>query len=166
MSIERAHLLESKGRRHRQPPPSWYLLSWRGLRSSALTPESFGLSNPETTPTQFQPPPRRDRNVRPHHRGQDRPDSMMLVRADPRQPQTPFVPIGLERSAAFCWYIALRDRVAIVRHFIPVEMSWLACRTTLRRLSCKSSLSNRRLSEQRPLNLFQRTLVPSLATPC
>jgi hypothetical protein len=35
-------------------------LSWRGLRSSALTPESLGSSNPETTPTQFQPPPRRD----------------------------------------------------------------------------------------------------------
>ena len=46
--------------RRPQPPPSWYLWSWRGLHSSAPTPESLGLRNPETTPTQFQPPPRRD----------------------------------------------------------------------------------------------------------
>jgi hypothetical protein len=32
----------------------------RASRSSPPTPESFGLSNPETTPIQFQPPPRRD----------------------------------------------------------------------------------------------------------
>jgi hypothetical protein len=32
----------------------------RASRSRAPTPESFGLSNPETTPTQSKPPPRRD----------------------------------------------------------------------------------------------------------
>ena len=53
--------------RRPQPPPSWYLSSWRGLRSSAPTPESFGLSNPETTPTQFQPPPRGGRPSFPDH---------------------------------------------------------------------------------------------------
>ena len=36
-----------------QPPPSWYPSSWRGLLSSGPTLESFGFSNPETTPTNF-----------------------------------------------------------------------------------------------------------------
>src|SRR5208337_4437698 len=35
------------------------VMAW-SPHSSASTPESFGLGNPETTPTQFQPPPRRD----------------------------------------------------------------------------------------------------------
>ena len=42
--------------RRRQPPPWWYHSSWRGLRSSAPTPESFGLNDPETTPTQLNEP--------------------------------------------------------------------------------------------------------------
>ena len=57
--------------RRRQPPPSWYPSSWRGLLSSAPTPESGWLSNPETTPTNFQPLPRRDLPCRVH--AQDRP---------------------------------------------------------------------------------------------
>jgi hypothetical protein len=37
-------------------------LVWRGLHSSASTPESLALGDPETTQTQFQPPPRRDQS--------------------------------------------------------------------------------------------------------
>ena len=59
-------IVEKPNPRRRQPPLSCYPLSWRGLRSSAPTPESFGLNDPETTPTQFQPPPRRD--LAPGHR--------------------------------------------------------------------------------------------------
>jgi hypothetical protein len=36
----------------------FFVMAWSP--SGASTPESFGLGNPETTPTQFQPPPRRD----------------------------------------------------------------------------------------------------------
>jgi len=45
---------------------------------------------------------------------------MMIVCLYPRQPQAPFVPVGLE-SAAFFWrYIAFRDFVLIfVDHSLP-----------------------------------------------
>ena len=36
--------------RPNRPQPSCYRLSWRGLQSGALTPESGGLKHPETTP--------------------------------------------------------------------------------------------------------------------
>src|SRR5271167_4017125 len=59
-------------------------------------------------------------NIRPYDGGQNLPDRMMLVGGDPRQPQPPFVPIGLKRGTLFCCYVTLGERVGVVvvRHLV------------------------------------------------
>ena len=111
----RTNRRKAKSRR-RQPPPSWYPSSWRGLRSSARTPESFGLNNPETTPTQFQPPPRRDHGSRstplsrqrrqaasPAARSASRVSSCAASQPDASRPTTlqTFLPRSTPRTAIF-----------------------------------------------------------------
>jgi len=55
-----------------------------------------------------------ERNVRPHHGVQRRPDCI-----EPRQPQSPFVSKRLECSVAFWGNIALGERIdESVTHFI------------------------------------------------